>query len=345
LTVSPYKPKHSAFDGSRCLITGGLGFLGSNLAIELVRQGAQVTLLDAMIPEYGGNLLNIAPIAAEATVNFCDVRESNAIQYLVQGQDYVFHLAGQVSHVKSLKDPFPDIDINIGGTTVLLEALRSHNPDARVVFSSTRGAYGRTPKLPVDEDHPSNPLALHEISKLAAELIFKAYAQQHGIRSTILRLTNTYGPRSQMRHGAYGVLNYFVRLAMDGETIQLFGDGSVLRDYLYVDDAVEAMLLAASHVADETQVFNVGRSTPTSLLELVTAVIRAAGTGSWTFAPVSEERKAQEPGDFYSDISRIGGALGWVPKIDLEEGLARTVAYYDGCREAYWPQPQLLHAA
>lgn len=345
MTGSSLKLTPSPFDGSRCLITGGLGFLGSNLAIELVRRGASVTLLDVMIPEYGGNLLNIAPIADVATVNFCDVREHGAVDYLVQGQDYVFHLAGQVSHVKSLQDPFPDIDINIGGTTVLLEALRKHNPDARVVFTSTRGAYGRTPKLPVDEDHPSNPLALHEISKLAAELIFKAYAQQHGIRSTILRLTNTYGPRSQMRHGAYGVLNYFVRLAMDGETIKVFGDGSVLRDYLYVDDAVAAMLLAASHTQEETQVYNVGRSTPTSLLELVTAIIRATGSGAWEFAPFSEERKAQEPGDFYSDVTRIRDALGWEPTVELDDGLARTVAYYDDCRAAYWPQPDLARAA
>lgn len=345
MTGSSLELEHSAFRGSRCLITGGLGFLGSNLAIELVRRGASVTLVDAMIPEYGGNLLNIAPIAGDVTVNFCDVRESNAVEYLVQGQDYVFHLAGQVSHVKSLQDPFPDIDINIGGATVLLEALRKRNPDARVVFSSTRGAYGRTPKLPVDEDTPSNPLALHEISKLAAELIFKAYSQQHGIRSTVLRLTNTYGPRSQMRHGQYGVLNYFVRLAMDGETIQVFGDGSILRDYLYVDDAVGAMLLAAAHDSAETQVFNVGRSTPTSLLELVKSVIYAAGSGDWTFAPVSEERKAQEPGDFYSDVTRIREALGWEPTVELDEGLARTVAYYDDCRASYWPQPDLLRAA
>ena len=336
---------HQGFDGARCLITGGLGFLGSNLAIELVRRGASVTLLDAMIPEYGGNLLNIAPVAGAVGVNFGDVRERNPVEYQVQGQDYVFHLAGQVSHVKSLQDPFPDIDINIGGTTVLLEALRRRNPDAKVVFSSTRGAYGRTPTLPVDEDQPSNPIALHEISKLTAELIFKAYNQQHGIRSTILRLTNTYGPRSQMRHGAYGVLNYFVRLAMDGDEIQVFGDGSVLRDYLYVDDAVSAMLLAARETADETRVYNVGRSTPTSLLELVTEVIRAAGAGSWTFAPPSEERRAQEPGDFYSDVRRIRDALGWAPTVELEDGLARTVAYYEDCREAYWPRPERLASA
>lgn len=345
MTGSTAQLQHSAFDGSRCLITGGLGFLGSNLAIELVRRGASVTLLDAMIPEYGGNLLNIAPIADEVTVNFGDVREPNSVEYLVQGQDYVFHLAGQVSHVKSLQDPFPDIDINIGGTTVLLEALRKRNPNAKVVFSSTRGTYGRSARLPVDEEQPSNPIALHEISKLSAELIFKAYNQQHGIRSTILRLTNTYGPRSQMRHGAYGVLNYFVRLAMDGETIQVFGDGSVLRDYLYVDDAVEAMLLAAGEDSEQTRVYNVGRPTPTSLLELVKAIIRAAGTGSWTFAPVSEERKAQEPGDFYSDVTRIRDALGWEPTIELDEGLARTVAYYDDCRAAYWPQPGQLASA
>jgi UDP-glucose 4-epimerase len=260
------------------------------------------------------------------------------MNYLVRGVDFLFHLAGQVSHVMSLNDPFPDIDINIGGTTVVLEALRGNHVDAKVIFSSTRGAYGPVPKLPDDEEQSSNPVALHEISKLTAELIFKAYLQQHGIRSTMLRFTNTYGPRSQMRHGKYGVVNYFIRRAMDGDVIQVFGDGSVLRDYLFVSDAVDALILAAEDPAADGVVYNVGWPSPTSLADLVKAVIEAAGSGHRRFAPYSEERKAQEPGDFYSDITRISTALGWEPKVGLSDGLRRTVEYCREHRDAYWGQ-------
>jgi UDP-glucose 4-epimerase len=331
----------SRIEGASCLVTGGLGFLGSNLATRLVELGANVTVLDAMIPGYGGNLANVESIRDDVHVNFSDVRDRTSMDYLVRDQDFVFHLAGQVSHVMSLTDPFPDIDINIGGTTVLLEALRHHNRDAKVVFSSTRGAYGEVGSLPVSEDQPSNPKALHEISKLTAEHIFKAYAQQHGIASTSLRLTNTYGPRSQMQHGRFGVLNYFVRLAMDGETLKVFGDGSTLRDYIYVDDAVDAILRAAlEHTPGDSPVYNVGRPEPTSLLELVQTIIEVAGTGDWELAPFSAERKAQEPGDFYSDISRIEAALGWSPTISLRDGLARTIEYYDTRRAAYWPREE-----
>jgi UDP-glucose 4-epimerase len=321
---------------SRCLVTGGLGFLGSNLAIRLVEEGADVTLVDAMIPEYGGNLANIEGLDGRLHVNFADVRDRSAMNYLVRGQDYVFHLAGQVSHVMSLSDPFPDIDINIGGTTVVLEALRQNQVDAKVVFSSTRGAYGPVPKLPVDEDQPSNPVALHEISKLTAELIFKAYLQQHGIRSTMLRFTNTYGPRGQMCHGKYMVVNYFIRRAMDDGVIDVFGDGSVLRDYLFVSDAVEALVLAAESAEADGVVYNVGWPSPTSLLDLVHAIIEAAGSGRCRFAPYTEERKAQEPGHFCSDITRIRTQLGWEPKVALDDGLQRTVDYYRERRDAYW---------
>jgi UDP-glucose 4-epimerase len=331
----------SRFAGERCLITGGLGFLGSNLAHHLVRAGAEVTLVDSMIPGYGGNLANIQGIESDVRVNFSDIRDRTSMDYLVREQRYVFHVAGQVSHVMSLTDPFPDIDINIGGTTVLLEAMRLHNPEAKVVFSSTRGAYGEVATLPATEDQPSHPKALHEISKLTAELILQTYARHHGIESASLRLTNTYGPRSQMQHGRFGVLNYFVRLAMDGETIKVFGDGMTLRDYLYVDDAVEAFLRAALEQAPgESPVFNVGRPVPTSLRELVETIIDVAGTGSWELAPFSAERKAQEPGDFYSDVSRIGERLLWQPRTELRDGLEQTIDYYRNRRASYWQREE-----
>ena len=235
----------TGFHGARALVTGGMGFTGSNLAIALVEAGADVTIVDAMIPGYAGNLFNIEPIKARATVNFCDVRDANAMNHLARGHDYVFHLAGQVDHILSMSDPFPDIDINIKGTAVVMEALRRHNPEARLIYTGTRGQYGPATSLPVGEDAPTHPKGIYEISNLTAEKIIQVYNDAHGIESVLLRLTNIYGPRAQMKHHRYGVVNWFARLAIDGETIQVFGDGKILRDFLYIDDAVEAIMLCA----------------------------------------------------------------------------------------------------
>jgi UDP-glucose 4-epimerase len=322
--------------GSNVLITGGLGFVGSNLAIRLVELGANVTLMDAMIPEYGGNLFNIEPIKDQVTINFGDICDTHAMNWLVRGQDYVFHLAGQVSHVMSLDNPFPDIEYNIKGTAVVMEALRLFNPSARLVFTGTRGQYGPAVSLPVDENAATNPKGIYEISNLTAEKIIKTYNDIHGIRSVMLRLTNVYGPRAQMKHSRFGVLNWFVRLAIDDETIKVFGDGSILRDFLYVDDCVEAILALALHEDAAGEIFNVGVDVPTSFLDLVKCIIDIAGTGRWEFAPFSPEREAQEPGSFYSDISKIRKVVGWQPLISLEEGLRRTLDYYRSHRDFYW---------
>jgi UDP-glucose 4-epimerase len=324
------------FRGARVLITGGLGFIGSNLAIRLVEQGAQVTLVDAMIPEYGGNLFNIEPVREHVTVNFGDICDRLAMDWLVRDKDFVFHLAGQVSHVMSLTDPFPDIEYNIKGTTVVMEAIRRHAPQAKVVFAGTRGQYGPAVRLPVSEDAPTNPKGIYEISNLTAEKIIQVYNDIHGVHSVLLRLTNVYGPRAQMKHSQYGVANWFVRLALDGETIKLFGDGRILRDFLYVDDCVDALLECAACSAARGQIFNVGIDRPTDFRELVETLIEVAGTGQWTFAPFTPERKAQEPGDFYSDISKIRRIVGWAPKTDLRAGLQATVNYYRAHREHYW---------
>jgi UDP-glucose 4-epimerase len=324
------------FAGAHCLITGGLGFIGSNLAMRLVASGAHVTLVDAMIPEYGGNLFNIEPVRERVTLNFGDICDAHAMDCLVRGQDYVFHLAGQVSHVLGLSNPFPDIEFNIRGTAVILEALRRFNPGARLVFTGTRGQYGPAARLPVDEEAPTHPKGMYEISNLAAEKIVKFYNDVHGIRSVLLRLTNVYGPRAQMKHADYGVVNWFVRQAIDGEPIQVFGDGSILRDFLYVEDCVDALLLAAAVGAAMGEVLNVGGDRPASLRELAEMIVGVAGSGRWEFAPFTPERKAQEPGDFYSDISKIRRLLGWQPCTDLEHGLQQTVAYYRAYRRHYW---------
>lgn len=318
------------------MITGGMGFLGSNLAVALVELGAKVTLVDAMIPGYGGNLFNIEPIRDRITVNFSDIRDVNVMNYLVRGQQFVFHLAGQVDHILSLTDPFPDIDINVKGTAVVMEACRHHNPDARVVYTGTRGQYGKPSKLPVPETAPTQPLGIYEITNLAAEKIVEAYHIVFGIRSSLLRITNTYGPRSQMQHSRYGVVNWFIRLALDDETIPVFGDGMIRRDFLYVDDCVEALLRAATNESAYGQVFNVGVDQAVTFRDLAERIVRLTGTGRWQLAPFSEERRAQEPGDFCSDVTKIANLLGWRPRTLLDEGLHRTIVYYRQYRDRYW---------
>ena len=324
------------FNGARALVTGGMGFIGSNLAIALSQLGSHVTIVDAMIPGYGGNLFNIEPVRDRVTVNFSDIRDTNVMNYLVEGQDYIFHLAGQVDHVLSLTDPFPDIDMNIKGTAVVMEACKQYNPQARVIYTGTRGQYGPVVSLPVNEAAPTHPRGIYEISNLAAEKIVLVYHEIHGVCSVALRLTNIYGPRAQMHHSRYGVVNWFVRLAVESETIPVFGDGKIKRDFLYVDDCVEALLACAINESTYGEVLNVGVDHPTDFIELAETVVNVCGNGRWEFAPFSPERKAQEPGDYYSDISKIRSLTGWQPRTTLEAGLMATVDYYRKYKQHYW---------
>jgi UDP-glucose 4-epimerase len=323
------------FEGARALVTGGLGFIGSNLAIELAALGADVSVCDPMLPGYGGNPFNIEPVKARIRVSAADIRDAAAMRAAVDGQDYIFHLAGQVDHILSLTDPFPDIDINVKGTAVLMEALKHHNRKARVVYTGTRGQYGPAVSLPVSETAPTRPKGLYEISNLTAEKIIEVYDEVHGIASVLLRLTNIYGPRAQMRHSRYGVVNWFVRVALDGQPLQVFGDGTIKRDFLYVDDCVEAILLAAASDAARREILNVGDDRATTFRELAEALASLAGA-TWAFAPFSAERKAQEPGDFVSDISKIRRLLGWSPRTPLADGLSRTLDYYRRYKDRYW---------
>lgn len=324
------------FEGKNVLITGGMGFLGSNLAIALVHEGATVTVVDNMAEGYGGNLFNIEPIRDAVHVNFADIRDQHVMNYLVRDKDYVFHLAGQVDHILSLTDPFADIDINIKGTAVVMEALKHHNPTARVVYTGTRGQYGSAITLPVNEDAPTNPKGLHEISNLTAEKTILMYHNIHNISSVMLRLTNIYGPRSQMRHHRYGVVNWFVRLGLEGKPIKVFGDGQILRDFLYVDDCIEAILQSATHEAAYGQIFNVATGVPVTFVELADTIVQAVDGASWEFAPFSPERKAQEPGDFYADIEKIKRIVGWSPQTSLLDGLSQTADFYRVNQSYYW---------
>ena len=325
-----------AFADKSILITGGLGFIGSNLAIRLVELGADVTLLDAMIPGHGGNLFNIETIKDDVVVNFSDIRDEHSMNYIVRGKDYIFHLAGQNDHVLSQTDPYPDIDINVKGSVVLLEACRKFNPDVRLVYTGTRGEYGSVAQLPAGEDAPINPKGIYELSSLTAQKVFKIYHDNHGIRSVTLRLTNIYGERAQMQHSRFGVANWFIRLAIDGQPIQVFGDGKIVRDFVYVQDCVDAICACAGAEAAYGEVLNVGDDAPSSFRELAETVVAEAGAGSWRLAPFTPERAAQEPGDFCSDISKIRRLAGWRPTTSLREGIRRTIDYYRASKSHYW---------
>ena len=322
--------------GKRVLITGGLGFIGSNLAGRLVRDGARVAVCDAMIEGYGGNFANVAEVRGDLEIHLSDVRDETEMARLVQGRDVVFHLAAQVSHVLSLSNPYPDIDINIKGTAALLEACRKHNPEALVVRSGTRGQYGPAVRLPVSEETADDPRGIYEISQLSAEMICRTYTRIHRVRTVPLRLTNVYGPRAQMRHSHFGVVNWFVRLALEGRPIPVFGTGKILRDFLYVDDCVEALVSVAAEPAAIGEVVNVGNDRASTFLEVAEMLREIVPGTEIVFTDFSPERKAQEPGDFVSDISKIRRLTGWAPRVDLREGLERTVDFYRGRRAEYF---------
>jgi UDP-glucose 4-epimerase len=322
--------------GKNVLITGGLGFIGSNLAIRLLSDGARVAVCDAMIEGYGGNLANVREVLDDLDIHISDVRDEEEMARLVEARDVVFHLAAQVSHVLSLSNPYPDIDINIKGTAAVLEACRKRNPGALVVRSGTRGQYGPAVTLPVSEETAADPRGIYEISQLSAEMICRTYTRIHGVRTVPLRLTNVYGPRGQMKHSHFGVVNWFVRLALVGEPIPIFGAGRILRDFLYVDDCVEALVAAACEPSMVGEIVNVGGDRPSTFLE-VAEILRDLVPGTdIVFTDFTPERKAQEPGDFVSDISKIKRLAGWEPRVDLRDGLARTVEFYRDRRADYF---------
>ncbi len=322
--------------GKRVLITGGLGFIGSNLAQRLVRDGARVSVCDAMIEGYGGNFANVAEIRSGLEIHRSDVRDEAEMARLVEGRDIIFHLAAQVSHVLSLSNPYPDIDINIKGTAALLEACRKRNPGALIVRSGTRGQYGPAVRLPVSEETAADPRGIYEISQLSAEMICRTYTRIHGVRTIPLRLTNVYGPRAQMKHSHFGVVNWFVRLAIEGRPIPVFGTGKILRDFLYVDDCVEALIAVAGEPAAVGEVVNVGNDRASTFLEVAEILREILPDTEIVFTEFSPERKAQEPGDFVSDIAKIRRLTGWEPRTGLREGLTSTVDFYRHRREEYF---------
>jgi UDP-glucose 4-epimerase len=325
-----------AYRGRRVLITGGLGFIGSNLARRLVDLGSEVVLVDSLIPEYGGNRANISGIENRVTVNISDVRDEHSLPPLIRGQELVFNLAGQTSHVDSLHDPFTDLDINCRSQLSILETCRHDNPEAKVVFASTRQLYGRPQYLPVDERHPLAPVDPNGVNKAAGEAYHLVYGEVYGLRCSVLRLTNTYGPRMRVKDDRQTFLGTWLRLAVEGEELLVFGDGTQRRDFTYVDDAVEAFLLAGASAEADGEVFNVGGEPPVSLAELADVLIEVAGGGSWRAVPFPEERRSIDIGDYFADDGKIRSRLGWEPRVGLREGLERSLAYYCEHGADYW---------
>ncbi len=318
----------------KVLVTGGLGFIGSNLCRALADLGAQVLAVDSLLPDYGGNLFNLAGYEDRIKINIADVR-GHGMQFLVRGQEVLFNLAGQVSHIDSMTDPFTDLEINCTSQLWILEAVRKINPEARVVYAGTRQIYGKPRYLPVDENHLLTPMDVNGINKISGEFYHLVYHSVYGIRASSLRLTNTYGPRQLVRHNRQGFIGWFIRKAVLGEEIQLFGDGLQKRDFDYVDDVVDAFLRAGAMDAADGEVFNLGGEEPTSLLDLAKLMITVAGRGSYSIVPFPPERKRIDIGDFYADASKIKTLLGWQPRVSLREGLERTLAYYDRHQEHY----------
>ena len=324
------------FDRKKVLITGGLGFIGSNLAIRLVELGADVTLVDSLIPTYGGNLWNVEPIKTRVRINISDVRDPFAMKYLIYGQDYLFNLAGQTSHVDSMENPETDLAINVQAQLQILEDCRQHNPDVKVVFASTRQVYGRPLRIPVGEDHPLTPVDINGVHKLAAEHYHRLYNNIYGVRSVILRLTNTYGPRMRVVDARQTFLGIWIRRLLEGEPILIYGDGSQLRDYNYVDDVVDALLMAAETDTCYGDVLNLGSQEVFSLSQTAEIFLDLHPDGQVSYVPFPKSRLSIDIGDYQGDFSRIRGALGWSPKTNFRDGMRRTLEYYQQNREKYW---------
>ena len=328
---------YKIYQGSSVLITGGLGFIGSNLARRLIEIGdVKVLIVDALIPDQGGNLFNIDGIEDRVQLHRADLRDDFVTNHVVGGVDYIFNLAGNVSHLESMLYPQRDLELNCAAQLMLLEACRQYNPHVKIVFTSTRQVYGKPLYLPVDEQHRVAPLDINGINKLAAEHYHLLYRRVYGARTVCLRLTNTYGPRQLLHHNRQGFIAWFIRRAIEGEAIELFGEGKQRRDLNYVDDVIEALLLAGASEAAEGEIFNLGGEEPITLAELAEEMISLTGRGHVRPVPFPPERQLIDIGNFYSSYRKIESMLGWRPSTPLRTGLARTIEFYKRNRAHYW---------
>ncbi len=323
------------FTGKNIIISGGLGFIGSNLAIRLAGLGANVTVIDSLIPEYGGNLWNVEPVKNKIKINISDVRDEHSMQHLIKDQDYFFNLAGQTSHLDSMKYPFTDLEINAKAQLSILEVCRKYNPGIKIVFASTRQIYGKPQYLPVDEKHPLVPVDVNGINKLSGEMYHMLYNKVYNIKSLVLRLTNTYGARMRIKDARQTFLGIWLRNLLEHQPITIFGDGCQLRDYNYIDDVVDAFLVVAGSGIWDGSVFNLGNDDPISLQATAELMIEENNSGRFNFIPFPEELKKIDIGDFYSDYGKIKSIFGWNPKVSNREGFKETIEYFRNNYEYY----------
>ena len=323
-----------SFAGAKVMITGGPGFIGSTLALRLVELGAEVLIVDSLVPDYGGNLANIRGFDHRLRVNIADLRDRHALRVLIPGQDIIFNLAGQIGHLDSMTDPFTDLDINVVAQLGLLETCRVFNPAARIIYASTRQIYGRPDRLPVAETHPLRPVDVNGINKMAGEAYHTLYHQVYGLPTVSLRLTNTYGPRMRIRDARQTFLGIWLRCVLEGGCFELW-EGDQCRDLTFVDDVVDAFLAAAAMPAAIGHVFNLGGPPPVTLTELAELLVALAGTGRFEHKPFPDERKRIDIGDYFADDRRFREATGWAPRVDLRAGLSRSIDYYRAHLAAY----------
>jgi UDP-glucose 4-epimerase len=324
-----------AFAGRRCLVTGGLGFIGSNLALALVHHGARVTVLDARVPRHGANPWNLVPDSGtepdpRITVVDGDLADVDRpdVRSAALDAELVFNLAGQVSHVDSMNAPLVDLHANTISQFAFLDLLRRENVDARLVFTSTRQLFGRPRYLPVDEEHPVSPVDVNGITKYATEQLHLLYHEVYGLQSCAVRLTNVYGPRQRLRDDLQGFLPIFIRRALADDVIAVFGEGTQERDCLYVDDVVECLMLTALAPDAPGQLFNVGNDEHLELRTIADAVVRAAGSGRVEHVPWPADRDAIDIGSYFGDSSKAKRMLGWEPRTPFTDGITRTIAFY-----------------
>lgn len=328
---------NGSYAGKKVLITGGLGMIGSNLAVKLVELGAKVSILDAMLPLYGGNLANIAQVRDQVSLTIADIRDISAINSLVPDQDIIFNFAAQVSYIDSQNDPLLDLDINCKGHLLLLDACRLYNPGVKIIFSGSRLQYGEIDgQEKVTESHPLRPKSFYGIHKVVGEFYHHMYYKLHGIRTVTFRIANPYGIRHHMKHSKYGIVNYFIKKAMDGELIEIYGEGGQLRDYIYAEDIVSAMVAAGVAPEADGEVFNLGTGHSISFLEMAQTVVGMVGNGSIRQVPWPNNYKIIEGGDFDCDVSKVRRLLNWRPEYTLREGIERTFRFYEKYRHLYW---------
>ena len=316
------------FKNLNVLITGGLGFIGSNLAENLVKYGSYVTCVDSLIPEYGGNTYNVSEIKSKIDINIADIRDQFSMNHIVKDKDIIFNLAGQTSHLDSMEDPLTDLDINCRSQITILEACKNYNPNVKIVFASTRQIYGKPNYLPVDENHPIQPIDVNGINKFAGESYHILYHNVYGINSTVLRLTNTFGQKMRIKDSKQTFLGIWLRNVLENKPICIYGDGSQLRDLNYIDDVVNALLMVAIYSKSNGKIYNLGSKEIISLNDLAEKLTQANGSGVIEKKQFPKKLKKIDIGNYYSNFDKITKEINWKPKFSINEGLLNTLNYY-----------------